>query len=170
MSISKTNIRQSLAIERVHTLPSLLELVTKWRKAGETVVFTNGVFDILHCGHLLSFEFAAQQGDHLIVGVNTDQSARTLDKGKGRPFNKDTDRAKLIAGLRVVDAVILFDQPTPLELIVAIQPDVLVKGMDYELDAVVGREYAGRVERVPLLEGYSTTNLIEKIYDSLKTV
>lgn len=159
---------KSDSASKIFILPLLLGQLNKWRTSGNTIVFTNGVFDILHCGHLKTFEFAALHGDRLVVGVNTDKSARSLEKGDGRPFNGEKDRALLIAGLASVDAVILFDQSTPMELISSIKPDVLVKGMDYEINNIVGREYAGRVERTPLLSGYSTTGLVHKIYQTLK--
>ncbi|MBM3329358.1 MAG: adenylyltransferase/cytidyltransferase family protein [Calditrichaeota bacterium] len=146
----------------------VLAAVVRWRAAGEAIVFTNGVFDILHTGHLLSFEEAASFGDRLVVGVNSDASARSLGKGPGRPYNRDFDRATLIAGLNCVDAVSIFDEPTPRALIEAIRPDVLVKGADWPEERIEGREFAGRVERIVLKEGYSTTSLVEKIRASGK--
>lgn len=141
----------------------LHKLVEKWRRLGECIVFTNGVFDILHRGHLESLERAAAFGEHLIIGLNSDASARSLGKGPDRPMNKQEDRARLVAGLAVVDVVVIFEEPTPRELIRKIKPDVLVKGADWAEDHIEGREFAGRVERIPLVEGYSTSTLIEKI-------
>ncbi len=141
----------------------LLKLVDKWRRLGKSIVFTNGVFDILHRGHLETFERAAAFGDYLIVGVNSDDSARSLGKGPNRPINSQQDRVRLIAGLSSVDAVVIFDESTPRNLIAKIKPDVLVKGADWTEDKIEGREFAGRVERIPLLEGYSTSSLIDKI-------
>ncbi len=135
----------------------------RWRAAGKTVAFTNGVFDILHRGHLYSIEQAASFCDRLIVGINSDASARTLGKGPERPINNEIDRAGLVAGLAVVDAVVIFDEPTPWELLRDIRPDVLAKGGDYKLEEIVGREFAGRVERLGMVEGLSTTRLVDTI-------
>ncbi|MBI1723150.1 MAG: D-glycero-beta-D-manno-heptose 1-phosphate adenylyltransferase [Gemmatimonadetes bacterium] len=130
------------------------------------VVFTNGVFDVLHRGHVALLAAARTEGDALVVGVNTDASARRLGKGPDRPINGERDRAFVLAGLESVDVVVLFDGDTPRELIAALEPDVLVKGADYAPDAVVGADLVtrrgGRVVRVPLEEGYSTTNFIAK--------
>lgn len=144
----------------------LMSMVNYWRKNGETIVFTNGVYDILHRGHLISFELAASFGDRLIVGVNTDESARLLSKGPGRPFVSENDRLSLVAAFGHVDAAILFNEETPFDLISMVKPDVLLKGADYEIDEIVGREFATRVERAPLLSGYSSSNIIDRILDS----
>jgi D-beta-D-heptose 7-phosphate kinase/D-beta-D-heptose 1-phosphate adenosyltransferase len=141
----------------------LLSLVAEWRAEGLTVAFTNGVFDILHRGHLHSIEQAASFCDRLIVAVNSDSSARSLGKGPERPINKEADRAALMAGFSAVDAVVIFDEPTPWELLKEIKPDVLAKGGDYKLEEIVGREFAGRVERLGLVQGLSTTKLVETI-------
>ena len=141
-------------------------------RASGTLVFTNGVFDVLHKGHVAYLAKAAALGDTLIVGLNTDASVRRLGKGDGRPLNREQDRAFVLAGLESVDAVVLFDDDTPLALIAALQPDVLAKGADYALDQIVGADIVtargGRVERVPLVEGYSTTGLIEKVTKGTK--
>jgi rfaE bifunctional protein nucleotidyltransferase chain/domain len=148
---------------------SLLDLgaALAWRRGiPGPVVFTNGVFDVLHRGHVAYLARARAEGAVLVVGINTDASARRLGKGPGRPLNSQADRAFVLAGLESVDAVVLFDDDTPLALITALQPDVLAKGADYALDAIVGADVVtargGRVVRVPLEEGRSTTNLIEK--------
>jgi len=148
--------------------PELLRQRELWRQAGLTTVFTNGVFDLLHRGHLLSLEAAAGFGDRLIVAVNSDCSARSLNKGEGRPFCPENDRALLVAALEAVDVVVIFDEPTPWELLKELRPDVLVKGAGYRLEQVVGREFAGRVELIPLLPEHSTTDLVERILKSLK--
>ncbi|MBI4828065.1 MAG: D-glycero-beta-D-manno-heptose 1-phosphate adenylyltransferase [Nitrospinae bacterium] len=139
------------------------------RARGEAVVFTNGCFDLLHAGHIKLLRQARAFGDRLIVGLNTDRSVRRL-KGPGRPALSEDDRAEILAALDCVDAVSLFDEPTPLKLIRAALPDVLVKGGDYTVDAVVGREVVekrgGRVELVRLVEGRSTTGLINRILDA----
>lgn len=132
-----------------------------------TVVFTNGVFDILHRGHLAYLQVARAHGDALVVGVNSDASARRLGKGEGRPLNTAADRAYLLAGLECVDAVCVFEEDTPRDLIAALLPDVLVKGGDYAPSEVAGREEVeaagGRVAIVPFVDGYSTTALVERI-------
>ena len=132
------------------------------------LVFTNGCFDILHMGHASLLHRARQLGDRLVVGVNSDDSARRL-KGEGRPLQTEGDRAYLLASLRSVDAVTVFDEDTPLQLIELLLPDVLVKGADYRPEEVVGRDAVlsagGRVELLPLVEDRSTTNLIREIED-----
>jgi len=139
-----------------------------WRaSAPGPVVFTNGVFDLLHPGHIELLEAARREGATLVVGVNSDGSARRLSKGPGRPVAGQDARARVIAGLAAVDCVVLFEEETPLELIRALAPDVLVKGADYARDRIVGadwiEEQGGRVVRVPLLAGYSTSALVERL-------
>lgn len=134
---------------------------------GLKVVFTNGCFDLLHPGHVDYLEEARSLGDALIVAVNTDASVRRLGKGPARPVNPERDRARLLAALAAVDRVVLFDEDTPLEILTELQPDVLVKGGDYRLDEVVGREgvlaRGGEVKVLPFREGYSTTLLMERL-------
>ena len=131
-----------------------------------TIVFTNGVFDLLHPGHVRYLRHARSLGDRLIVGINSDRSVRE-NKGQGRPITPQQERAEVVAALACVDEVIVFDEPTPHELIARIQPDVLVKGADWGEDAIVGRDIVeargGRVVRVTIEPGYSTTGIIEKI-------
>lgn len=131
------------------------------------VVFTNGCFDLLHAGHVEYLERARALGDALVVGVNTDASARRLGKGPGRPLVPEDDRARVVAALEAVDAVCLFDEDTPAQLIEAVVPDVLVKGADWSLEDVVGRDVVeaagGRVELVPLVDGRSTSGLVKRI-------
>ncbi len=131
------------------------------------LVFTNGVFDLLHPGHVELLESARREGDALVVGVNDDVSARRLAKGAGRPVAAEAARARVLAGLAAVDCVLLFEQSTPLELIQALAPDVLVKGADYARDRIVGADWiearGGRVVRVPLVAGFSTTVLVERL-------
>lgn len=137
-----------------------------WKKNHETVVFTNGCFDILHQGHVDSLQKSAEMGDRLIVGLNSDQSVRIL-KGEGRPVLPEQARALLLAALVFVDAVILFDEETPANLIARIIPDVLVKGQQYEIHEIAGHDTVlnngGRVETLSLVPGISTTDLINKI-------
>jgi len=139
-----------------------------WRQQlSGPVVFTNGVFDVLHPGHVELLEAARTHGNHLIVGLNSDASARRLSKGPSRPIMGQADRARLLAALEAVDCVVLFDEDTPLELVREIRPDVLVKGGDYAPEDVVGgdvvRSSGGRVVIVPLVEGYSTTSILERL-------
>jgi len=133
------------------------------------LVFTNGVFDLMHSGHARYLAAARALGDALVVGVNTDASARRLGKGPGRPINTEGDRALMLAALEAVDGVCLFDEDTPGALIAALLPDVLVKGGDYDIEAVVGREAVeadgGRVVLIPFIEGRSTTDLVQRIQD-----
>lgn len=144
------------------------DAAVRWRRAQRgPVVFTNGVFDLLHRGHVGCLARARAEGAALVVGVNSDASARRLGKGPGRPLNGERDRAYVVAGLECVDVVVLFDEDTPRALIAALEPDVLVKGADYGPAEIVGAELVtergGRVVRVGLVEGYSTTGLIERL-------
>ncbi len=136
--------------------------LAKQRKAGKKIVFTNGCFDILHAGHVSVLEFSRSKGDVLVVGLNSDASVKRL-KGPTRPVNKEADRALVLAALEAVDAVCIFSENTPYNLIKLIYPDVLVKGGDYKPSEIVGREFAGKVVRFALLKGRSTTNIIKKV-------
>jgi rfaE bifunctional protein nucleotidyltransferase chain/domain len=140
--------------------------LARWRAANERVVFTNGVFDLLHRGHAEYLEEAKALGDRLVVGINSDASVRVL-KGPGRPIVGEDDRRALVASLRCVDLAILFGEETPARLIDEVQPGVLVKGGDWPVDRIVGREgveaRGGRVLSIPLREGLSSTNLVERI-------
>lgn len=133
---------------------------------GKSISFTNGCFDILHAGHISSLSEAAKEGDILIVGLNSDASTKRL-KGNERPVNNENSRALLLASLAIVDAVTIFEEDTPFELITAILPDVIVKGGDYTIDQMIGAKEViangGRVVINPLVEGFSTTGIIEKI-------
>jgi rfaE bifunctional protein nucleotidyltransferase chain/domain len=137
------------------------------RAAGRRVVFTNGVFDLLHPGHTRYLSAARAHGDVLVVAVNSDRSVRDLAKGPERPVTPEHERAELLAALAAVDAVVVFDDATPQRIVEAIQPDVLVKGADWAEDAIVGRDVVegrgGRVVRVPLAPGYSTTAILDRI-------
>ena len=148
---------------KIKTFKRLSTLRQLWSWEGKTVVFTNGVFDILHAGHLELLERARALGDILIVGVNSDVSARRLGKGKGRPINRLRDRAALLAGLSSVDAVIAFGEDTPRKLLSKLKPDILVKGADYRQEEIAGAACAGRVVRLALKKGYSTTALIRQL-------
>ena len=152
---------------KIFTLPELLKEIARRRLINKTIAFTNGCFDILHRGHIASLSQAAAEADFLVVGVNSDASVRKL-KGDHRPVNNEQSRAELLASLLMVDAVVIFKEDTPLELIKAILPEVLVKGGDYTLDQIVGaKEVIAAGRRVvinPLVPGFSTTGLIEKIH------
>jgi D-glycero-beta-D-manno-heptose 1-phosphate adenylyltransferase len=141
-------------------------LAKRLRGEGRRVVFTNGVFDLLHPGHVRYLSQARRLGGALIVGINSDRSVRS-NKGDGRPINSETERAEVLAALDVVDAVVVFDEETPHDLIAAVQPDVLVKGADWPEDGIVGRDIVeargGVVVRVPVEPGHSTSSIIEKI-------
>lgn len=145
----------------------IASLAATWRACGEKIVFTNGCFDILHVGHVTYLEKAARLGKHLIVGLNTDASVRRL-KGETRPLVHELDRARVLAALACVDAVVLFDEDTPTDLIEKIRPDILVKGGDYLPEQVAGREYAGEVRIIDFEDGYSTTGVVEKIAQMVK--
>ena len=154
-----------LAEEKVLTLEPLKVRAAAWRAAGESVVFTNGCFDLLHIGHITLLEAARREGGRLVVGINSDASVRAL-KGPARPIVGERERGRILAALAAVDAVIVFDEPTPLRLIEALRPEVIVKGGDYRDETVVGaqevRSWGGRVKIVPTVEGFSTTGLIAK--------
>jgi rfaE bifunctional protein nucleotidyltransferase chain/domain len=152
---------------KIYDLPGLQHQLRRWKLLDKTIAFTNGCFDILHQGHIASLSDAAREADFLVVGVNSDASTRRL-KGPHRPVNNQDSRALLLASLLMVDAVIIFDEDTPLELINAILPDVLVKGGDYTLEQIVGAKEVmaagGKVVINPIVPGFSTTGLIDKIH------
>ena len=138
----------------------------RWKLLGKTISFTNGCFDILHKGDIFSLSQAAAEADILIVGINSDASTKRL-KGEGRPVNDELSRSLIMAALLMVDAVVIFEEDTPLNLILEIQPDVIVKGGDYTEEQIVGakevKAYGGRVVINPIMEGFSTTSIIEKL-------
>jgi rfaE bifunctional protein nucleotidyltransferase chain/domain len=152
--------------DKILSLPEAVRQVTKWRTAGDKIVFTNGCFDILHLGHIDYLEKARQLGDRLAIGINSDRSVSRL-KGPSRPVQTEQARARMLAALQACDLVVFFEEDTPLELIKTLMPDILVKGDDYSLETIVGAKEVlaagGKVETVPLVQGYSTTSLIEKI-------
>lgn len=152
---------------RTQSWEEIAALARNWKACGEKVVFTNGCFDILHVGHVTYLEKARNLGKHLIVGLNTDASVCRL-KGETRPLVHELDRARVLAALACVDAVVLFDQDTPTDLIEQIRPDILVKGGDYTPEQVAGREYAGEVRIIDFEDGYSTTGVVEKIANMVK--
>lgn len=192
MSIRIANLAASIVIGKVGTMPihrnelvaavqddrpinvdtkvydpeHIQQQVQIWRTRSETIVFTNGCFDILHAGHVTYLDEAARKGDRLVVGLNTDASVNAL-KGDPRPIVPQDERARVLASLESVDAVVLFDEPTPVTLIETVRPDVLVKGADYDESEVVGadqvKSWGGTVELIPLVEGVSTTNIVERV-------
>ena len=152
---------------KIVTLAEGIEIRKQWKANGNKVVFTNGCFDILHLGHVDYLEKSSEFGTQLIVAVNSDASVRTLEKGVERPINSEYARARLIAALGFVSMVIIFGEPTPLELIQALSPDVLVKGDDYTIETIVGAKEVitagGEVKTIALVPDYSTTQLIQKL-------
>jgi D-glycero-beta-D-manno-heptose 1-phosphate adenylyltransferase len=152
--------------KKIFTVPALLHKLAQIRLTGATVSFTNGVFDIIHTGHIASLSQAASQADFLIVGLNSDDSVKRL-KGDERPVNDEDSRALILASLLIVDAVVIFNEDTPLQLITSIMPDVIVKGGDYTVEQIVGAKEViangGKVIITPIVEGFSTTGIINKI-------
>jgi len=153
--------------KRIFDRISAARMVNVWRLKSDRIVFTNGCFDILHRGHVEYLQEAAALGDRLVVGVNSDASVRRLGKGDDRPLNDQDSRAKVLAALRCVDAVVIFDEDTPLELITALQPDVVAKGGDWKPEQIVGADVVkargGEVRSLKLVDGFSTTALVERI-------
>lgn len=152
--------------KKIVPLTQLKAMVASWRATGKTVAFTNGCFDILHEGHIASLSEAAKEADYLIVGVNSDASVKRL-KGPERPINHEQSRALVLASLAIVDAVVIFEEDTPLNLIAQLLPDFLVKGGDYTIEQIVGAkevmENGGKVIINPIIAGFSTTGLIQQI-------
>ena len=161
--------------EKIVSLRSGSQTSAIWKEKGETVVFTNGCFDILHLGHVSYLSKAAELGSKLIVGINSDQSVKRLEKGSNRPINNEDSRAILLAALEFIDMVIVFDTDTPLVMIESLKPNVLVKGGDYDAQEtspdskkyIVGSSYVlkngGKVSTIDLVDGFSTTSIIDKM-------
>lgn len=158
--------RPDLIPKKLLTKEEAVQRVAQWRLLGKTVAFTNGVFDILHQGHIFSLSQAAKEADFLIVGLNADNSVKRL-KGESRPVNNQESRALVLSSLLMVDAVILFEEDTPLDLITSLLPDILVKGGDYNLEQIAGAKEViangGKVVINPILEGFSTTGIIDQL-------
>ncbi len=156
-------------MRKVLSIAEAVALVEHLRHAGKEVVLTNGVFDLLHPGHVRYLQEARREGDALIVAVNSDRSVRAI-KGPSRPVNSEAERAEVLAALACVDAVVVFDEDDPQRVVSRLQPDVLVKGADWAKEAIIGRETVeargGRVVRIPLADGHSTSAIIEKIKGS----
>lgn len=162
------NVQNELA-QKIVSLAELTPLVAEWKQQGKKVVFTNGCFDLLHAGHVAYLAEAASLGDMLIIGLNSDASVQRL-KGPERPVNNDTTRSTLLGSMYFVNAVVFFSDDTPLELIKAVMPDILVKGGDYQVENIVGAKEViangGQVEVLSFLPGYSSTSIINKIKNS----
>jgi len=152
--------------KKIQNLRKLKKLIPYLKARRKKIVFTNGCFDLLHCGHVKYLQDGKKEGDILVVGINSDASVKRI-KGKKRPLVNERDRLRLVASLESVDYVVLFKEDTPLEIIKFIKPDVLVKGADWNKSNIVGRDfvlsYGGRVSTIKLVKGYSTSNLIKKI-------
>lgn len=153
-------------LAKINDLPSLKNRVDTWQSEGKKVVFTNGVFDLLHIGHITYMAKAAELGDKLIIGLNADASVKRL-KGDSRPVNDQSNRAALLAALFFVDGIVLFEEDTPLNLITTLLPDILVKGADYAIENIVGAKEVmangGEVKTIDFVDGYSSTSIIQRI-------
>jgi D-beta-D-heptose 7-phosphate kinase/D-beta-D-heptose 1-phosphate adenosyltransferase len=167
--LAAVGLQHSATDQKILSVPLLVNILAGERQKGKTIVFTNGCFDLLHVGHVKYLQAARQLGDLLVLGLNSDESIRRL-KGPNRPLIGEEERAHILAALNCIDYVVVFDEDTPLKVITALRPDILVKGGDYTPDGVVGRElvesYGGRVELINFVDGKSTTNIINKILES----
>jgi len=161
----RTDIEKTL-LDKISDLPTLKGKVSAWQSEDKKVVFTNGVFDLLHIGHIIYMAKASELGDKLIIGLNSDNSVKRI-KGDDRPVNDQDSRAALLAALFFVDAIVLFEEDTPLNLISTLLPDILVKGADYAIENIVGAKEVlangGEVKTIDFVEGYSSTSIIQKI-------
>jgi rfaE bifunctional protein nucleotidyltransferase chain/domain len=161
----RTQLEHTL-LSKIIAVDSVKRKIASWKFLGQKVVFTNGVFDLLHIGHITYLVKAAELGERLVIGLNADTSVKRI-KGDGRPVNNQESRALLLAALFFVDAVVLFDEDTPLKLITELMPDILVKGADYTVDSIIGGKeviaHGGEVKTIDLVEGYSSTAIIQKI-------
>jgi rfaE bifunctional protein nucleotidyltransferase chain/domain len=161
----RPGIEQTL-LAKINELTTATERLEQWHKEGQTVVFTNGVFDVLHVGHITYLSKAAELGDKLVIGINADESVKSI-KGDGRPFNDQHSRALLLASLFFVDAVVMFNDSTPLNLIRTLLPDILVKGADYTIENIVGAKEViangGGVKTIDFVDGFSSTAIINKM-------
>ena len=155
---------------KISDLPKLKVTMAGWQSEGKKIVFTNGVFDLLHIGHITYMAKAAELGDKLVIGLNSDSSVKRI-KGEDRPVNDQNSRAALLAALFFVDAIVVFEEDTPINVITALMPDILVKGADYSIDNIVGAKEVtangGQVKTIDFVEGYSSTSIIQKIRNQI---
>jgi len=155
---------------KIQSVSSIKSEVSAWHKDGKKVVFTNGVFDLLHIGHITYLAKSAELGDKLVIGLNADSSVKRL-KGADRPLNHEDNRATLLAALFFVDAIVIFEEDTPIKLITALMPDILVKGADYTIENIVGAKEViangGEVKTINFVDGYSSTSIIKKIREQV---
>lgn len=165
----RSDIEKTL-LGKISDLHKLKGLISAWKKEGKKVVFTNGVFDLLHIGHISYMAKAAELGDKLVIGLNADSSVKRI-KGEDRPVNDQNSRAALLAALFFVDAIVVFEEDTPINVITTLMPDILVKGADYSVENIVGaREVianGGEVKTINFVEGYSSTSIIQKIRNQI---
>ena len=161
----KNDLEKAL-LDKITDIAALKGRISQWHSEGKKVVFTNGVFDLLHIGHITYMAKAADLGDKLIIGLNSDASVKRI-KGDDRPVNDQNSRAALLAALFFVDAIVVFEEDTPINLITALMPDILVKGADYSIDNIVGAKEVmangGEVKTIDFVDGYSSTSIIQKI-------
>lgn len=160
------NDLEKTLLSKISDLPKLKASIDAWHKEGKKVVFTNGVFDLLHIGHITYMAKAAELGDRLVIGLNSDSSVKRI-KGEERPVNDQNSRAALLAALFFVDAIVVFEEDTPINVITTLMPDILVKGADYSIDNIVGAKEViangGEVKTIDFVQGYSSTSIIQKI-------
>lgn len=165
----RNNLEKTL-LSKISDLKSLKASIAKWQSEGKRVVFTNGVFDLLHIGHITYMAKAAELGDKLVIGLNSDNSVKRI-KGEDRPVNDQNSRAALLAALFFVDAIVVFEEDTPINVITNLMPDILVKGADYSIENIVGAKEVmangGEVKTIEFVEGYSSTSIIKKIREQI---
>jgi len=165
----RNNLEKTL-LSKISDFQSLKASIVQWQSEGKKVVFTNGVFDLLHIGHITYMAKAAELGDILVIGLNSDSSVRRI-KGQDRPVNDQNSRAALLAALFFVDAIVVFEEDTPINLITTLMPDILVKGADYSIENIVGAKEViangGEVKTIDFVEGYSSTSIIKKIREQI---
>lgn len=165
----RNNLEKTL-LNKISDLQSLKTSIAQWQSEGKKVVFTNGVFDLLHIGHITYMAKAAELGDKLVIGLNSDSSVKRI-KGKDRPVNDQNSRAALLAALFFVDAIVVFGEDTPINVITTLMPDILVKGADYSIENIVGAKEVmangGEVKTIDFVEGYSSTSIIKKIREQI---
>jgi len=165
----RNNLEKTL-LNKISDLQSLKASIAQWQSEGKRVVFTNGVFDLLHIGHITYMAKAAELGDKLVIGLNSDSSVKRI-KGEDRPVNDQNSRAALLAALFFVDAIVVFEEDTPINVITSLMPDILVKGADYSIENIVGAKEViangGEVKTIDFVEGYSSTSIIKKIREQI---